>query len=121
MDIEEVRAVCLGIHQMVEEGCPFRTQGYDDVAFTICGKIFAYLLVDDSRMVVTKCDAERAIDLRERYAGLIEPAFHWNKKYWNQLHYDRLPAALVEELLHHAYDEVVRKLPRRLQAQVAGQ
>ena len=44
----------------------------------------------------------------------IEPAWHWNKKYWNQVSISgSLPDGFVRSLLRHSYSEIVRKLPRR--------
>ena len=66
-----------------------------------------------------KCDPEYAIELREHYAG-ITGAWHWNKKYWNQIaitHGD-VPDALIRSLIDHSYNEVVKKLPRKLRDQL---
>ena len=60
-----------------------------------------------------KCNPDRAIELRDKYPQ-ITPAWHWNKKYWNQLDIEQLPDALVCELIDHSYDEVLKKLPRKI-------
>ena len=63
-----------------------------------------------------KCDPEYAIELRERYPD-IEPAWHWNKKYWNQLYLrGSLGNDFIENLIRHSYSEVVRKLPKAVRA-----
>ena len=57
--------------------------------------------------------------MREHYTG-ITGAWHWNKKYWNQIaitHGD-VPEALIRSLIDHSYDEVVKKLPRKLRNQL---
>ena len=57
--------------------------------------------------------------MREHYTG-ITGAWHWNKKYWNQIaitHGD-VPEALIRSLIDHSYDEVVKKLPRKLRDQL---
>lgn len=115
MNIEEVRAMCLSLPCM-EECTPFANCGSNDVVFKIGGKMFALLFVDDSRTVALKCDAERAVALREEYAGAIEPAYHCNKKYWNGVHYDNplISEAFLQELIRHSYDEVVKKLPKKM-------
>ncbi len=60
-----------------------------------------------------KCDPERAVNLREQYSA-IEGAFHWNKKFWNQIQFNSgVSDKLILELVHHAYDEVVKKLPKK--------
>jgi predicted DNA-binding protein (MmcQ/YjbR family) len=60
-----------------------------------------------------KCDADRAIELRDSYPQ-IAPAWHMNKKYWNQMDIERLPDSLVRELIDHSYDEVLKKLPKKI-------
>ena len=79
MDIETLREYCLTFAD-VEETFPF-----DDVSlvFKVKGKMFLLLPLDAPEWVSMKCDPERAIDLRERYAG-VAPAWHFNKKHWNQ-------------------------------------
>ena len=110
MHIEQFREICLAL-PMTTEDMPF-----DDtlVAFRVHGKIFGCLLLDQPDMVVLKCDPERAIELRGTYSA-IEGAYHWNKKYWNQIHLNgSVPDELIRELIEHAYQEVWKKLPKKL-------
>ena len=109
MNIESFRQYCLSL-PLVTEDMP-----YDDtvVAFRLKNKIFACLFLDKPDIVVMKCDAAQAIDLRERYSG-IEPAYHCNKKYWNQVYLDRdVPEDLIRQLARHAWEEVNKKLPKK--------
>lgn len=129
MNIEEARETCLAIHPLVEEGSPFAQLGHPDIAFKICGKIFAYLCMpdapsclhgDSSNIIVLKSDPDKALDLREEYPGIIEPAWHWNKKFWNQVRYDRLPEAKVKGLIAESFRLVVDKLPKKTQKELFG-
>lgn len=129
MNIEEVREYCLSLHLKVEECSPFADLGHLDVAFTIAGKIFAYLCVpegpscihnDEAELVVPKCNPEKAIELREAFPGLVEPAWHWNKKYWNQVRYAQLPHEKLQELIFHSFNEVIQKLPKKLRTELAS-
>ena len=88
---------------------------FDDstLVFKVAGKIFACMPLEKPGMLALKCDADYALELRERYSS-IEPAWHLNKKYWNQLDIEQLPDALVCELIDHSYDEVLKKLPRKI-------
>lgn len=116
MDIEEVRRYCMGL-PFVTEDMAF---GEDCVLLRVCDKIFACISMTRPDLVTVKCDADRAVELRERYAA-IEPAWHWNKKYWNQIDLlGGLPDELILGLIRHSYAEVVRKLPRRTVAQYPG-
>ena len=113
MNIEEVREYCIA-KDVVTEEFPF-----DDVtlAFKVAGKMFAVICMTMPTRLILKCDPERAIELRELYPG-IEPAWHFNKKYWNQHELPTLPTALVKELIDHSYAEVVAKMPKRLRIAV---
>lgn len=109
MNVEQFREACLALPWVTED------MPYDDtvVAFRLKGKIFGCLMTDKPDYVVLKCDAERALELRERYSA-IEGAFHCNKKYWNSIRLDgTVPDEVVADLVRHAYEEVNKKLPKR--------
>lgn len=107
MDIESAREYCLGKVAAIEE-FPF-----DDstLVFKVMGKMFACMPLERPDMLILKCDADRAIELRERYST-IEAAWHFNKKYWNQHTISALDDRLMMELIDHSYDEVVKKFSR---------
>lgn len=115
MNIEQIRKVCLH-KQGATEDFPFDET---TLVFRIQGKIFACIDLEKPDWICLKCRPDYAIELRDRYQG-IEGAWHWNKKHWNQVaitHTD-VPEELVHSLIDHSYDEVVRKLPRRLRDEV---
>lgn len=113
MNIETVREYCLSL-PLVTEDMAF---GEDYLLLRVCGKIFACIGFERSEYFVLKCDADYAIELRDRYDA-IEPAWHWNKRYWNQLRLSGgLSDELVKGLIRHSYSEVVKKLPRKVVAQ----
>lgn len=127
MNIEQVREACLAAGAAVEEGSPFAALGHPDVAFKVGGKIFAFLCVPESPscrhadaadLLVVKSDPDEALALRERYPDVIEPAWHWNKKYWIQLHYRQLPAQVVTRLIGESYRLVIDKLPKKVKAEL---
>lgn len=109
MNIESFRDYCLTLPEVTDD------MPYDDtvVAFRLKGKIFGYLFLDKPWLAVLKCDAAAALDLRDRYAA-VEPAYHCNKKYWNQIYFDRdVDDVLLRSMICHAYNEVNLKLPKR--------
>lgn len=112
IDMEEIREYCLSLPQTSED----MAFGEEYLLLRVCGKIFGCLGLARPDYFVVKCDPDLATELRERYPD-IEPAWHWNKKYWNQL---RLSGSLTEELvkalIRHSYSEVVKKLPKRVRA-----
>ena len=74
MNIEEVRQYCLS-KPLATEDAAFGPEG---ILFRIYNKIFAYLDLERPDLVVVKCDADYAIELRDKYNGIL-PAWHWNK------------------------------------------
>lgn len=110
MNIEEVRECCLSL-PMATEDFPF-----DDttLVFRIMGKIFGLLSLDGSDYFAVKCAPDYAVELRERHHE-IQPAYHMNKRHWNQIDLSgHLPDHLIRSLISHSYAQVVNKLPRRL-------
>lgn len=116
MDIEIIRDYCLS-KPLATEDSAFGPEG---LLFRVYGKIFAYLDLDRPDLVVVKCDPDRAVELRDRYAGVV-PAWHWNKKYWNELHFDTdVPDEVILSLIDHSLDEVLKKLPKKIRLEYAS-
>ena len=80
MNIESVREYCLSL-PLVTEAFPFDER---TLVFRILGKIFACVDLERPEWVTMKCNADYALELREVHPE-IEGAWHWNKKYWNQV------------------------------------
>lgn len=113
MNIERARVYCLSLPQVTED-FPFDET---TLVFRIGGKIFAMLDLENTEWFVLKCQPEYAIELRERYPE-IAPAWHMNKKYWNQLNlFGDLPDTLIQSLICHSYNEVVKKMPKKLKSE----
>ena len=85
MNIEEVREYCLSLKNTIE--CfPF-----DEVSlvFKVENKMFLLLPLDaEEPHVSLKCSTDYVEELREHYTA-VEPAYHFNKKYWNSIYLDR--------------------------------
>ena len=81
MNIEEVREYCLSLKNTIE--CfPF-----DEVSlvFKVENKMFLLLPLDaEEPHVSLKCSTDYVEELREHYTA-VEPAYHFNKKYWNKV------------------------------------
>lgn len=114
MNIEEIRQYCLSKPHATED-FPF-----DDeiLAFRVMNKIFACINLNHPDWFCLKCDPDYALELREQYPS-ITGAWHWNKKYWNQLASGSdLSDAMVRHLIDHSYDEVIKKLPKKVRSQL---
>jgi len=112
MDIETVREYCLSLPYASED----TAFGENHLLFRVHDKIFACFGFDHNDYFVLKCDPEYARELRDSYAE-VTPAWHWNKKYWNQISLRGLLSdELILSLIRHSYSEVVKKLPKRVQS-----
>lgn len=110
MDIETIRNYCMSL-PYTSEDMPF---GDEYLILRVYGKIFACIGLEMPDYFVVKCDSDYAIELRDRYSEIV-PAWHWNKKYWNQISLcGSLSDELIISLVRHSYAEVVKKLPRRV-------
>ena len=120
MNVETVREYCLS-KKGATESFPF-----DDVSLVIkvMNKMFALIDLEGANSIALKCDPEKAIELREHYAGIedryngIEGAWHFNKKYWNSVRFDSdADDKLIKELIDHSYDEVIKKFTKKLRTE----
>ena len=109
MNIEDARLYCLSKLNATED-FPFDET---TLAFRVENKIFAIVDLENTKWFCVKCDADYAISLRDRY-WQITPAWHMNKKYWNQLDIVNMDDALFCSLVDHSYDEVLKKLPKKI-------
>lgn len=113
MNIESVRDYCLSL-PVTTEDFPFDET---TLAFRVLGKIFAIIDLEDTEWFVLKCDPDYALELRESHAE-ITPAYHMNKRHWNQLNlFGTLSDELVQSLIRHSYSLVVSKLPKKLKVE----
>jgi predicted DNA-binding protein (MmcQ/YjbR family) len=114
MDIEQLRAFCLA-KPFVEECLPF---GDDTLVFKVGGKIFLLTGLDVYDSFNIKCDPEKAIALRETYAGII-PGYHMNKKHWNTVKvFEDVPQALMYEMIEESYNLVLNSLPKKVRQNI---
>ena len=113
MDIEALREYCLS-KKGVTECLPFDEYS---LVMKVMGKMFAMIDLESADHIVLKCDPERALDLRERYEA-IDGAWHFNKKYWNQVFLDRdVDDRLIRSLIDHSYEEVLKKFTRKMRTE----
>lgn len=117
MNTEQIRTFCLALPRSTED-IPFDFSTYGGiVGFRVGGKIFAMFDTNRPEWFVLKCDPELAEDLRARHEE-ITPAWHMNKRYWNQVNiFATLPDRLVEQMILHSYILVVQGLPRRVRTE----
>ncbi len=112
MNIEELRKHCLAVKGAEEN------LGSDEVmiSYKVMGKVFAFFVLtpkDNDYFVVMKCNPERSAELREKYEGVTKGYYNGDSLLWNSVYLQKdVPDALILELIHHAADEVIQKLPK---------
>jgi predicted DNA-binding protein (MmcQ/YjbR family) len=117
MNIENFRNICLSFHGVTEE-FPFDE---NTLVFKIIGKMFALCDVEHFESINLKCDPVNAIELRERYPGIVNPGYHMNKKHWNTvIMQSNLPDKLIEQWITDSYHLVVANLPIKDQKKLKG-
>ena len=109
MDIEALRQYCLS-KKAVTECFPFDET---TLVFKVVDRMFLLVDLEHPDCVSMKCNPDYAIELREHYNG-IEGAYHFNKKYWNQVALNSdVPDSLIRDLIDHSYEEVVGKFTKK--------
>ncbi len=115
MDLETFREYCL-TKMGASEGIPF---GPDTLVFKVAGKIFALAALDEvPARANLKCEPERALDLRDRYA--VTPGYHMNKRHWNTVELEGgIPLGEIRRMIDDSYQLVVNSLSRKERAGLA--
>ena len=108
MDILELREYCLAL-PLAEETTPFDET---TLVYKVAGKMFLLTDMADFRWINVKCDPDRAVELRDRYAEVKE-GYHMNKRHWNTVRIDGdLPEKLIREWVVDSYRLVAGSLPK---------
>lgn len=116
MDIVDLREYVMSL-PMVEECQPF---GDDTVVYKVGGRMFLCCVLEFAERVAVKCNPDRAIVLRDSYLSAITPAWHFNKKHWNDIYFEQLPREVVEREIRHSYITVIREnvTPKALREEI---
>ena len=116
MNIEEFREYCLTIKGCTES-MPFLN--HNVVVFKVMDKMFAYVPLEPADGVFKvnlKCNPDKSLELREKYDGVTETDF--KTLLWNLVTLaSDVPDNVIEELIKHSAEEVIKKLPRSKQAE----
>jgi len=114
MNIEEFRECCLSIKGSTES-MPFPK--HKILAFKVMDKMFAYIPIEPADGVFKadlKCNPDKSVELREKYNGVTETDF--KTPMWNLVTLESdVPDKVIEELIKHSAEEVIRKLPKSKQ------
>lgn len=116
MDIIDLREYIVSL-PLVEECQPF---GDDAVVYKVGGRMFACCVLDHAERIAVKCNPDRAVVLRDTHLSAITPAWHFNKKHWNDIYFEQLPRKVVEREIRHSYLTVIREnvTPKALREEI---
>ena len=115
MNIEQVREYTLSLSGVTEDQ-PF---GDDNITFRLEGKIFVCLWLGNDKYDMTdfeprlalKLSPERNEELRAQFSA-VKPAWHWNKKHWSDVYYEKQEDSQVMDWIKESYRLVASKLPK---------
>lgn len=111
MYIDELREFCLSL-PYTREGLPFDNK---TLVFYVGPKMFCLTDIENFDGFNVKCDPERAIELREKYA-CVQAGYHMNKKHWNTIKTDNsISENLLKMWIKDSYDLVFKSLPKKTQ------
>jgi predicted DNA-binding protein (MmcQ/YjbR family) len=117
MNLDKIREYCLK-KRGTEECMPF---GEDTLVFKVLDKMFCLARLDPPFFINLKCDPEYAVELRDRYDGVI-PGYHMSKRHWNTIELDsNIPEGEILEWIDHSYDLVVKSLSQKKQSALKKQ
>ncbi len=117
MNIEEFREHCLQV-KGATESTPFIDPNI--VAFKVMEKMFCMVSIQPKDGIFRadlKCDPDYTLELREKYNG-ITPGHVPTTLLWHRIVLESdVPDHVIIELIGHSVDEVIKKLPKRKQAE----
>jgi predicted DNA-binding protein (MmcQ/YjbR family) len=95
---------------LVTESFPFDEEV---LVWKVAGKMFCLGNIINFESINLKCDPEKSVSLRDEYPQIV-PGWHMNKTMWNTVYLEGLQEKFIESLILHSYQEVVRKLPKKI-------
>ena len=116
MNIEDFRTYCLSF-KGVWEKMPFLNvkdkYSQNVLCFYIGSKWFCYVNIELFDRCCLKSTPEEAENLRIYYEG-ISPAWHMNKRFWNDVYFNKdVPDSKIKELVKRSYELVYQSLTKK--------
>lgn len=106
IDVLAFRDYCLSL-PFTEECTPFDET---TLVYKVGGRMYAFADMVGFERIALKCDPEEALLLRERYPDEVTPAWHTNKRLWNDVRTTGdLPDAFIRAQIRNSYLLVVRR------------
>ena len=81
--------------------------------YKVMGKMFAIMSIRGNEEVILKCDANRALFLREQYEGIGHRS-HLDPRTWINVKLDSgIPTNEIKKMVVHSYQQVCAKLTKK--------
>ena len=108
MDANKILDYCLA-KKGVEETFPFNPE---TLVLKVAGKMFLLMPLEKQPLSISvKTDPEWSAELREKHSQIVG-AYHMNKTHWNTVTCEGLKPELIDQLIDHSYDLVVKSLTK---------
>lgn len=112
-DWENIHEYCMN-KPCAYESRPF---GEEPICYRVGGKIFAQLSTKENWFKITlKTNPGKAEIYRRIYPGVVVRGYHCppvQQPHWNTIDLTRLDEEILWQMIDEAYDEVVKKLPKK--------
>lgn len=114
MDANQILDYCLAKKGVVET-FPFDKE---TLVLKVGGKMFLLMSLERQPLTISvKTDPEWSAELREQFYQ-ITGAYHMNKTHWNSVLCEGLKPDLIEKLIDHSYDLVLKSLSKKIQIEI---
>lgn len=111
MNGEDIRNYCISKNN-VTESFPFDET---TLVFKVMNKMFLLVALDECPVRFnSKCNPEKALELREQYPDAVLPGYHMNKKHWNTIICNGvLKDKFTKQLIDDSYNLILNSLPKK--------
>ena len=82
------------------------------LVFKVMNKMFAITDLEEELAVVIKCDPEKYLNMRERYAAVTQPRYFRGS--WNRVSIDgSIDVTTIKEWIDESYEIIVKSLKKK--------
>lgn len=117
-DWKEIHDYCMA------KPCAYESRPFGEfpICYRLAGKIFAQFTPKKDWFKITlKTNPDAANFYRGAYPGVVVRGYHCppvQQPYWNTIHLDDFDKEILFQMIDEAYDEVMKRLPRKEQSRI---
>ena len=113
--VREAIDACLTLPDAYED-YPFGLDSWAVIRHQTNSKMFASVYEREGHVWINVKAEPNWGDFWKSVYPAVVPAYHMNKRHWNMMDIERMSDSLVKELIDHSYEEVIKKLPKKVRA-----